>query len=123
MDTLNVCHKANNGLGWSLCEFKEVPLSSREIDEITCIKCLQKLTKDLTSRLEAFEKSYKTMSSGLHNALNEGLWAVGLLRLLIRETGQLHKDCPFEGKCLVLDAGFCWVRNYEAVIENKKKKK
>lgn len=84
--------------------------------------CLKMKVKGLTYSLDKLEKRHKSMNDAFHSLANEALWAVGLLKLLIRETGALHKDCPDKGKCLVLDVDFCWVRNYEALIENKKKR-
>lgn len=111
---------------WSKCGLNKADLAAtKEIDQdkVTCVACLRELLNNCKYSLNEAEERNKANNKTLHDLANEACWAGSLLRLLIRETGALHKDCPAEGKCLVLDVGFCWVRNYEAVIENNKKRK
>lgn len=117
-------HYANNGLGWSKCGLnKDDPAAGKDINEVTCVACLRKLLNSCKSSLNNAKEENKTNNKTLHDLANEACWAGGLLSLLIKETGEQHKNCPAKGKCLVLDASFCWVRNYEAVIEGNKKRK
>lgn len=122
-------HYPYNRAFWPICDPNLKTVScSEKVNEVECVACLRKLASQLEISLDHVQGKYDTLNSGYHNLANDALWAGTSLRNLYTKQKDLHEKCPYDHrdtdiKCLVDPDWTCWVRNYEAVMENRKNRK
>lgn len=77
----------------------------------------------LKVRLQKLEAREKFLTDALHDVTNEMVCYGSILRRLVELGKEDHTNCPVDGRCLKLDMGYCFVRLWEKLVENKKKRK